>query len=576
MTDARPTLTARQTSALNSAYAALKAGRAAEAVETLRPVLGGGLVHADAYWLFATACRATGDLAGARTALNAAINLDPANATFWSALGDLLEQMGHMATALVARSRAYERAPDDAGMAFSLADLALRLGDGAAAEGPMRHMLLRDAGSPRARHALAIALRLQSRSADALAVIAPLGERADAPAESAALHAHLLAETGDFDGAVGAYRKVTARHPLFIDAQESLARLLPQLGRADEALDQYAAALDSQPADPGFWSNALATARKLRQFDRLTEWADRAARAFPGDKAIQALAADARGHAGDPAAALDALKPLAIGDANAALLAAHWALALGDGAAASDHAGEALRLSPDSVTAWAYQGTAWRLLGDDRAAWLNDYDRLTTSLMLEAPPGYSSLAEFLEVLATALDGMHLARDHPADQSLRGGTQTSGHLFLRDNAHVAALGLQLHRQIEGWLAGLPTDASHPFLRRNSRRILFRHSWSVRLRGQGFHISHIHQDGWLSSAFYVRLPATVGSTGEGGLPQGALTLGAPDASLGLDLGPERVMVPRPGMLALFPSHVWHGTTPFDGTEPRLTVAFDAVPA
>jgi hypothetical protein len=28
-------------------------------------------------------------------------------------------------------------------------------------------------------------------------------------------------------------------------------------------------------------------------------------------------------------------------------------------------------------------------------------------------------------------------------------------------------------------------------------------------------------------------------------------------------------------LFPSYVWHGTVPFAGDQPRLTVAFDAVP-
>ena len=31
-----------------------------------------------------------------------------------------------------------------------------------------------------------------------------------------------------------------------------------------------------------------------------------------------------------------------------------------------------------------------------------------------------------------------------------------------------------------------------------------AWSVRLNSGGFHINHIHPEGWLSSAFYVRLP------------------------------------------------------------------------
>ena len=35
------------------------------------------------------------------------------------------------------------------------------------------------------------------------------------------------------------------------------------------------------------------------------------------------------------------------------------------------------------------------------------------------------------------------------------------------------------------------------------------------------------------------------------------------------------PQPGMLVLFPSYFWHGTVPFKSDQPRLTVAFDAVP-
>jgi hypothetical protein len=32
----------------------------------------------------------------------------------------------------------------------------------------------------------------------------------------------------------------------------------------------------------------------------------------------------------------------------------------------------------------------------------------------------------------------------------------------------------------------------------------------------------------------------------------------------------------MLVLFPSYMYHGTTPFDGEDYRTTIAFDVVPA
>jgi len=57
-------------------------------------------------------------------------------------------------------------------------------------------------------------------------------------------------------------------------------------------------------------------------------------------------------------------------------------------------------------------------------------------------------------------------------------------------------------------------------------------------------------------------------------GWLTLGEPDALLGIDLPPWRKIEPKIGHLALFPSAMWHGTVPFADGE-RLTVAFDVAP-
>ena len=116
--------------------------------------------------------------------------------------------------------------------------------------------------------------------------------------------------------------------------------------------------------------------------------------------------------------------------------------------------------------------------------------------------------------------------------------------------------------------LPT---HPFLSRNTGSAQFIGSWSVRLRSGGFHVSHIHQQGWLSSALYIALPPEV----SGGGGEGTLTFGIPPSELGLDLPARRIEVPAVGRLVLFPSYMWHGTVPFRDTQPRTTIAFDAIP-
>jgi hypothetical protein len=56
---------------------------------------------------------------------------------------------------------------------------------------------------------------------------------------------------------------------------------------------------------------------------------------------------------------------------------------------------------------------------------------------------------------------------------------------------------------------------------------------------------------------------------------LTFGEPSIATTPPLPAEYSVRPGVGMLVLFPSYFWHGTVPFSSDQPRLTVAFDAVP-
>src|SRR3546814_1447359 len=115
-----------------------------------------------------------------------------------------------------------------------------------------------------------------------------------------------------------------------------------------------------------------------------------------------------------------------------------------------------------------------------------------------------------------------------------------------------------------------ESDHPLLQARDRSFKFAGSWSVRLTGSGFHVSHIHPQGLVSSAFYVSLPSDLGS---GASKNGWLEIGGPPAELDLKLSPLATIEPRPGRLALFPSYLYHGTRPLETGE-RLTIAFDLV--
>jgi uncharacterized protein (TIGR02466 family) len=95
--------------------------------------------------------------------------------------------------------------------------------------------------------------------------------------------------------------------------------------------------------------------------------------------------------------------------------------------------------------------------------------------------------------------------------------------------------------------------------------------VRLGPGGFHVNHVHPAGWISSACYIEVPAECGDTDRraGWIKFGETRFAVPGATA------ERFIQPRPGRLVLFPSYMWHGTTPTSGSDARMSIAFDAVP-
>jgi tetratricopeptide (TPR) repeat protein len=218
--------------------------------------------------------------------------------------------------------------------------------------------------------------------------------------------------------------------------------------------------------------------------------------------------------------------------------------------------------SPDQGVFWHYASTAWRLTNDPRSEWLEGDERLVGiyDLADRLPP--------LDRLADVLRRLHVSKSEFHSQSVRGGTQTDGNLFQRIEPEIVALREAIRQTVAEHAAQLPpVDPKHPLLRSRPESIQFTGAWSVRLVGGGFHANHVHPMGWLSSALYIILPPDLGQQNEAGW----LTLGEPQAELKLDLPPHRLIEPKPGRLALFPSWMWHGTRPF-GEGERLTVAFD----
>jgi hypothetical protein len=191
---------------------------------------------------------------------------------------------------------------------------------------------------------------------------------------------------------------------------------------------------------------------------------------------------------------------------------------------------------------------------------------------LDAPPPWPDVAGFFADLKVSLDRLHDPHGHPLlFQSLRHGTETTFDLSRSADPVIQALFSSFAAPIERYLEHMG-HGSDPLRRRNLGRWRFNGSWSVRLRTSGHHANHVHPRGWISSACYIELPDVMSDACS---DEGILTFGEPSIATTPALKAEYSVRPAVGMLVLFPSYFWHGTVPFCSDQPRLTVAFDAVP-
>ncbi len=592
------------------AMAHLRAGNAAAARMDWYSLSPADQAHPDCLFVRGLIDRAGGRLTEAAQALAAAIEAAPLVPQIWKVYAEVLEELGNTMEALRAVDRAAAIAPgyvdawhdmavlaiktgqhdlaeqalvnlagvkgDDARLPLLHATLAQARGQHDAAVEGFRAVLAAKSNDRRTLHNMAVSLREIDEMEAALASVnEAIRHRIETP-ESFTLRAHLLAELGHYDKAVDQYRDVIARFPEYLDAQETLAQLLPQLaGGESAALNGYRTALQDRPDSKPLWLSAIASAKALGQAEQMRAWADAALQRFGDTPDMRFTRASADIAAKDWPAARVRLEELVTAhpDSHSAQLnLAHVLLAQGDPAAAEPHAWTAAQLNRGDQVAWALLTVIWRLLGDPREHWLADYDRLVMPVDLAAPEGWSDMASFLADLKPVLEAMHTTQMHPAEQTLRGGTQTRGLLFNRRHPVIRGLAQSIHHAVGNALSALTFDIDHPFLGRLGDDTAFAGSWSVRLASEGFHVNHIHASGWLSSACYIALPDEVA---RGDDNAGALQFGVPDTVFGLDLTPRRIVTPAEGRLVIFPSYLWHGTLPFESAAHRMTVAFDALP-
>jgi tetratricopeptide (TPR) repeat protein len=537
---------------LQASAGLMNAGRMAEATHLLSALIVADPGLAPAHSLLGQARAAAGDLAGAEASLREAVKLGRRDPSSSAALGDVLVRQGRREEAEKAYRAALSIDRRMTAAAMGLANV-LAAGGRAAEALQVTTPLAAGAGADAAilqRHGQT--LRALGRFEDAL----PFYQRAVAldPACGIAEHnwAAALGDAEDYPGAEAATRRALSKG---VDAPEThlvLARALLAQDRYDEAEATFHAAIQRRPAyDEAQRELAHLTWMRTEDIAKARAGLDAAVRAHPDDQRLPISRAKLLEASGDKAGAFAILAqaaakpgagallltaaaqlaiavdpPRAVALATAAQRLAPHALpvqvvlcegylATGEVQAAAALAQSMLNQAPDDHHALACLATAWRLLGDDRYGALYDYAAFVRAYTIDTPDGWNTLAAYLDDLRTALEGMHGLRAHPVGQSLRHGSQTSQSLRRSDHPAIRGFFQAIDGPIRRHMAELGRGRD-PVRRRNHGGYRISGIWSVRLRPGGFHVDHVHPQGWLSSACYITLPTAV-AAGGGGLDQ-----------------------------------------------------------
>jgi len=515
-----------------------------------------------------------GRLDQAEASLRAALKFKPDFVQALFELGALLHRMGRLEEAAQSFHRVLKLSPANAHAELALAAILVDAGRPAESEAAARRGLAAAADKRLKAQLylqLAQALRRQRKDGEALAAL-DSAEACDAALPGLARHrAETLQYLSRFDEAVTILENELARAPADPGLHLDYNALLYQLDRQDAFLKSYDRAPESRELLLG---KAFLLARENRHAEA-HEIYERLKARDPADRLAAIGAAQVTTAMGQHARSLILFEEVLArhgDDAKLLSIAAEPALLSGDPEKAAFLCERGLAQTPDSGACLAMLSIASRMLEDDRDETLNRYDALVRSFDLEPPQGFSDMADFNAELNTALDRLHPRSRELIDQSLRGGTQTPGHLFPAGLPLVDKLKQRIDEAVARYIADLNEDAIHPFLSRRAKGFRYAGSWSSRLHDCGFHVNHFHPDGWISSCYYISVPDAVRDETA---RQGWIKFGEPAFDPGLKQPIRRAIQPAAGRLVLFPSYTWHGTVPFHDRAARTTIAFDVVP-
>ena len=533
------------TTLLRRAWAALQQGQSGPARAACESALQRDPQSFDAWRLYAMVLQAQGETRACQLALERALALRPRDAATALDLGTLLLQSGDGAAALPWLSAAMQGLPAEPRAAFRYGTAAFMGGDYAAAVTGFEAATRLDPGWTQAWNNLAAA------------------------------HGRLQ----QYPPAIAAARNALRLAPDEAGAHQALAALLSNLFDRAALLEGLQCAQRALQLDPNLAEahrNAAILARKLGEPARAEVHARRALQLAPHDPDTIDTLGEQLLLNGDTAAAVATYaQALSAGVATPVLRRQHGIALLRDGQAAQagDALAAVLQQTPDDQRAIAHLGVAMAARGEVESAreWLGLH-RNVQAITLQPPASFADAAAFHAALADDIRRHSEQRWEPAGLAAR-NAYLSGDLLADRTAAIIGFEQRLREAIDAFLLRCRTQpqANADLFLRNAPQAYRLHVWATQAAERGFIDTHIHEDSWLSGAYYVELPAAIRADDPD--HAGWIEFGRPFASL--PQWPEsalRRVCPQVGTLLLFPSYLFHRTLPYSGEGERISISFD----
>ncbi len=507
-----------------------------------------------------------------------ALRLNSGYQEAWRNLGLLMLELNRLAESVDALQKAIELKPDDISAITALANAQKSADNLPESIETYKRALALNPNYVNALHNLGIAYKLSENLDFALVCYQQALKLAPDIAEIDYSFGNALFEKGLYDEAEKHYLSAISKRPGYVEVHVTLNELYWQLDKKEDFGLSFRNAIATKPDSLELREAYIKSLGLAGRSDEALAELNNALEALGHEPRLLHRQARILANQGDLGSALESFDEALRLSATDEMRLDYAAMLIfaADYDAAMRQLDVVARNQPYQQLMWAYRGLCWRLTGDERYHWLNDYDAQVKSFVLETPEGYSNLERFLNDLKDQLELMHRTEIQPLEQTLLQGTQTPGRLLHKPVREIQFLKSALTLAVTAYIDSMPMDDTHPLYQRKTGRFRFSGSWSVKLGADGYHVNHVHPAGWISSSFYVVLPDSMSDPSREP-DSGSIKFGESSLSLGDREVIAKTIKPEVGQLVLFPSYMWHGTFPFNGTpgEYRMTAPFDAIP-